>query len=40
MRKNAKYLPFKKLKTPDEIRAKLKTASIPKELKLLIEEHI
>ena len=40
MKKNAKYLPFKKLKTPDEIREKLKTAPIPKELKLLIEERI
>jgi alpha-glucosidase (family GH31 glycosyl hydrolase) len=40
MRKNAKYLPFKKLTKPDEIREKLKKAPIPKELKLLIEERI
>ncbi|MCR4563369.1 MAG: DUF5110 domain-containing protein [Clostridiales bacterium] len=40
MKKNVKYLPFRKLTKPDEIRAKLKTASIPKELKKLIEERI
>jgi len=40
MKKNAKYLPFRKLTKSEEIRKKLKTARIPKELKLLIEERI
>ena len=39
-RKNVKYLPFGKLKEPGQIKEKLKTAFIPKELKLLIEERL
>lgn len=40
MKKNAVFMPFNKLTTPEEIREKLKSSSMPEELKLLIEERI
>ncbi|MBE6835444.1 MAG: DUF5110 domain-containing protein [Ruminococcaceae bacterium] len=40
MKKNAVFMPFNKLTKPEEIREKLKSSSMPEELKLLIEERI